>query len=214
MGTVANNGLKMKPHLVREVVDVETKASTLIAKEPVGQLTFTPEYLEIIKKSMVGVNIEGTSATSFAGAQYVSAGKTGTAQVFTVKQNEKYNAATIDERMRDHALFVAFAPADDPKVALAMVVENAGFGAQNAAPIARRVFDFVIMGQYPSQEDIEAVQKGQATRPIGKPRPVASVPWPPKATELALDEPVVAATGAVKAASAATAQKPAASAAR
>jgi penicillin-binding protein 2 len=144
----------------------------------------------------------------------VSAGKTGTAQVFTVKQNEKYNAATIDERMRDHALFVAFAPADDPKVALAMVVENAGFGAQNAAPIARRVFDFVIMGQYPSQEDIEAVQKGQATRPIGKPRPVASVPWPPKATELALDEPVVAATGAVKAASAATAQKPAASAAR
>jgi penicillin-binding protein 2 len=187
MGTVANNGLKMKPHLVREVVDVETKASTLIAKEPVGQLTFTPEYLEIIKKSMVGVNIEGTSATSFAGAQYVSAGKTGTAQVFTVKQNEKYNAATIDERMRDHALFVAFAPADDPKVALAMVVENAGFGAQNAAPIARRVFDFVIMGQYPSQEDIEAVQKGQATRPIGKPRPVASVPWPPKATELVID---------------------------
>jgi penicillin-binding protein 2 len=187
MGTVANNGLKMKPHLVREVVDVETKASTLIAKEPVGQLTFTPEHLEIIKKSMVGVNIEGTSATSFAGAQYVSAGKTGTAQVFTVKQNEKYNAATIDERMRDHALFVAFAPADDPKVALAMVVENAGFGAQNAAPIARRVFDFVIMGQYPSQEDIEAVQKGQATRPIGKPRPVASVPWPPKATELVID---------------------------
>jgi penicillin-binding protein 2 len=232
MGTVANNGLKMKPHLVREVVDVETKASTLIAKEPVGQLTFTPENLEVIRKSMVGVNIEGTSATSFAGAQYVSAGKTGTAQVFTVKQNEKYNAATIDERMRDHALFVAFAPADDPKVALAMVVENAGFGAQNAAPIARRVFDFVIMGQYPSQEDIDAVQKGQATRPIGKPRSVASVPWPPKAAELAVEEPIVAATAAEKAASAAAgkaasattkaapasnaavAQKPAASGAR
>jgi len=110
----------------------------------------------------------------------VSAGKTGTAQVYTVKQNEKYNAANIDERMRDHALFVAFAPADDPKVALAMVVENAGFGAQNAAPIARRVFDFVLTGQYPAQEDIEAVQKGQATRPIGKQRAVASVPWPPK----------------------------------
>jgi penicillin-binding protein 2 len=135
---------------------------------------------------MVGVNIEGTSATSFIGAQYVSAGKTGTAQVFTIKQNEKYNAAAIDERLRDHALFVAFAPADDPKVALAMVVENGGFGAQSAAPIARRVFDFVIMGQYPSQEDIDAVQKGQATRPIGKPRPVASVPWPPKAAELAV----------------------------
>ncbi len=231
MGTVTNNGLKMKPHLVREVVDVETKASTLVAKEPVGQLPLLPENLEVIKKGMIGVNVEGTSATSFVGAQYVSAGKTGTAQVFTVKQNEKYNASTIDERMRDHALFVAFAPADDPKVALAMVVENAGFGAQNAAPIARRVFDFVITGQYPSQEDIEAVQKGQATRPIGKSRPVASVPWPPKAAELAVEELVTAASAAEKAASAAAkaasaagkpasaaapvvAQKPAASGAR
>jgi len=189
-GTVANNGLKMKPHLVREVLDVETKASTPVAKEPVGQLPLTPENLDIIKKGMIGVNIEGTSASSFVGAQYVSAGKTGTAQVYTVKQNEKYNASNIDERMRDHALFVAFAPADDPKVALAMVVENAGFGAQNAAPIARRVFDFVLLGQYPSEEDIEAVQKGQATRPIGKPRAVANVPWPPKAAELASEEPV------------------------
>jgi penicillin-binding protein 2 len=229
-GTLANNGLKMKPHLVREVVDVETKVSTPVAKEPVGQLPLLPENLDVIKKGMIGVNIEGTSASSFIGAQYVSAGKTGTAQVFTVKQNEKYNAANIDERMRDHALFVAFAPADDPKVALAMVVENAGFGAQNAAPIARRVFDFVILGQYPSQEDIEAVQKGQATRPIGKPRPVASVPWPPKAAELAIDEPAAAASAAEKAASAAAkaasasasvsapgpvvAQKPMASAAR
>ena len=203
MGTVANNGLKMKPHLVREVLDVETKASTPVAKEPIGQLSLLAENLEVIKRGMIGVNIEGTSATSFVGAQYVSAGKTGTAQVYTVKQNEKYNAATIDERMRDHALFVAFAPADDPKVALALVVENAGFGAQNAAPIARRVFDFVIMGQYPSQEDIEAVQKGQATRPIGKPRAVANVPWPPKAAELAVEEPIVAASAAERAASAA-----------
>jgi penicillin-binding protein 2 len=224
MGTVANNGLKMKPHLVREVLDVETKASTPVAKEPIGQLPLSPENLEVIKRGMIGVNLEGTSATSFVGAQYVSAGKTGTAQVYTVKQNEKYNAATIDERMRDHALFVAFAPVDDPKVALAMVVENAGFGAQNAAPIARRVFDFVIMGQYPSQEDIDAVQKGQATRPIGKPRAVASVPWPPKAAELALEDPIVAASAAEKSTSAlaksalpaasSTPQKPAASAAR
>jgi penicillin-binding protein 2 len=178
--TIANNGLKMRPHIVREVLDVETKAPTPVAKEPIGQLPLSPENLDVIKRAMIGVNIEGTSATSFVGAQYVSAGKTGTAQVYTVKQNEKYNAATVDERMRDHALFIAFAPADDPKVALAMVVENSGFGAQNAAPIARRVFDFVIMGQYPSEEDIAAVQKGQATRPIGKPRDVANVPWPPK----------------------------------
>jgi penicillin-binding protein 2 len=199
MGTVANNGLKMKPHLVREVLDVETKVATPVAKEPVGQLSFLPENLEIIKRSMIGVNIEGTSATSFAGAPYVSAGKTGTAQVFTVKQNEKYNAATIDERMRDHALFVAYAPADNPKVALAMVVENAGFGAQNAAPIARRVFDFVLAGQYPSQEDIEAVQKGQATRPIGKQRAVSSVPWPPKRADTPEQEAAADAKASAKA---------------
>lgn len=180
--TIANNGLKMRPHIVREVLDVETKASTPVAKEPIGQLPISPENLDVIRRAMIGVNIEGTSASSFVGAQYVSAGKTGTAQVYTVKQNEKYNAATVDERMRDHALFIAFAPADEPKVALAMVVENSGFGAQNAAPIARRVFDFVILGQYPSEEDIAAVQKGQATRPIGKPRDVASLPWPPKTT--------------------------------
>jgi penicillin-binding protein 2 len=178
--TIANNGLKMRPHIVREVLDVETKAPSPVAKEPIGQLPLSPENLDIIKRAMIGVNIEGTSATSFVGAQYVSAGKTGTAQVYTVKQNEKYNAATVDERMRDHALFIAFAPADEPKVALAMVVENSGFGAQNAAPIARRVFDFVILVQYPSEEDIAAVQKGQATHPIGKPRDVANVPWPPK----------------------------------
>jgi penicillin-binding protein 2 len=180
--TVANNGVRNRPHLVREVVDVETRdkqTKGLTVSEPLG---YRLEDLEVIRKAMEGVNLEGTSAASFASAGYTSAGKTGTAQVFTIKQNEKYNAAKIDERLRDHALFIAYAPADDPKVALAMVVENAGFGAQNAAPIARRVFDFLLMGLYPSQEDIEAVQKGLATRPIGKPRPVASVPWPPKAT--------------------------------
>jgi len=181
--TFANHGLKMKPHLVKEVVDIETKKSTPIAKEPIGKIDIPPEHFEVIHKAFIGVNISGTSASSFVGAPYVSAGKTGTAQVFTVKQNEKYNASQIDERLRDHALYIAYAPADDPKVALAMVVENAGFGAMNAAPIARRVFDYVIMGQYPSREDIQAVQKGQATRPIGKPRLVAEIPWPPRDDE-------------------------------
>jgi penicillin-binding protein 2 len=181
MATLANNGTRTKPHLVREVVDVETKVAQAVAKDAVTVLPFQAEHIEIIKKAMVAVNIEGTSASSFAGATYTSAGKTGTAQVFTIKQNEKYNASKIDERLRDHALFIAFAPAEDPKVALAMVVENGGFGAQSAAPIARRVFDYMLMGHYPSLEDIEAVRNGQATRPIGKPRPIASVPWPPKA---------------------------------
>jgi penicillin-binding protein 2 len=180
--TVANNGVRNRPHLVREVVDVETREKQTKGLTVSESLGFKPEDLEVIRKAMVGVNLEGTSAASFASAGYTSAGKTGTAQVFTIKQNEKYNASKIDERLRDHALFIAFAPAENPKVVLAMVVENAGFGAQNAAPIARRVFDFLLMGLYPSPEDIEAVQKGMATRPLGKPRPVASVPWPPKAT--------------------------------
>ena len=181
VATIANNGTRRKPHLVREVVDVETRVAQAVTLDAPTPLSFQAEHIDTVKKAMVGVNIEGTSASSFMGASYTSGGKTGTAQVFTIKQNEKYVASKIDERLRDHALFIAYAPAEDPKIALAMVVENAGFGAQNAAPIARRVFDYMLMGQYPSLEDIEAVRNGQATSPIGKPRPIASVPWPPKA---------------------------------
>jgi penicillin-binding protein 2 len=177
---VANNGIRNRPHLVREVVNIETKEKQVVVKDPPQSLGFKPEDLEVIRKAMVGVNLEGTSAGSFVAAEYTSAGKTGTAQVFTIKQNEKYVAGKVDERLRDHALFIAFAPAEDPKVALAMVVENAGFGAQSAAPMARRVFDYLLLGLYPSQEDLDAVRIGQATRPLGKRRPVASVPWPPK----------------------------------
>ena len=180
LSVIANDGVKMRPHLVKEVVDVDTKERRLVAKEPLGKVSLAQENLDVIKKALIGVNIEGTSATSFVGATYTSAGKTGTAQVYTVKENEKYNSNKIDERMRDHALYMAYAPADEPKVAIALVVENSGFGAQNAAPIARRIFDYVLLGQYPSQEDIEAVQKGQATRPIGKVRDVSKIAWPPK----------------------------------
>ena len=95
-----------------------------------------------------------------------------------IKQGEKYNAKNIDERHRDHALYSAFAPLDEPRVALALVVENAGFGAANAAPIARRVFDYVISGVYPSEADIAATKLGQSTAPIGTPRPIDSVPLP------------------------------------
>ena len=177
---LANNGSRNRPHLVREVVDIETKQKQVVVKDPPQSLGFKPEDLDVIRKAMVGVNLEGTSAGSFVSAEYTSAGKTGTAQVFTIKQNEKYVAGKVDERLRDHALFIAFAPAEDPKVALAMVVENAGFGAQSAAPIARRVFDYILLGLYPSQEDLDAVRIGQATRPVGKRRPASTVPWPPK----------------------------------
>lgn len=181
--TLVNQGRQMRPHLVREVVDVVTKQRTPVAQQPVAQLPLKPEHVQEIQRALVGVNLEGTSATSFQGAPYTSAGKTGTAQVFTVRQNEKYNAAQLDERMRDHALFMAYAPAESPKVVLAMVVENAGFGAQNAAPIARRVFDYVLLGHYPSVEDVAAVQRGQATRPVGAPRVAKDVLLPERMSQ-------------------------------
>ena len=181
VGTLANDGVRMRPHLVKQVLDVVThqplhQTSPVTSGDPIAKAA----NVAVIKRAMVGVNLEGTSAAAFRGAPYTSGGKTGTAQVVQIKQNEKYSAAKLEERMRDHALFIAFAPVEDPKIALAAVVENAGFGAQNAAPIARRVMDYWLLGLYPSVEDIAAVQKAQATAPIGKPRPVAEVSWPPR----------------------------------
>jgi len=180
VATLANDGVKMKPHLVQNVVDVVTHKPVMSAvQQTMGERIAKPENIAIVRKAMVGVNIEGTSATAFKGAGYTSGGKTGTAQVVTIAQDKKYKASEIDERHRDHALFIAYAPAEDPKIAIAMIVENVGFGAQNAAPIARRAMDYYLMGQYPSEEDIAAVRKGQATTPIGKPRSAAEVAWPP-----------------------------------
>ncbi|OIQ66491.1 penicillin-binding protein 2 [mine drainage metagenome] len=108
----------------------------------------------------------------------MSGGKTGTAQAISLGKNEKYSTIKMEERKRDHALYTAFAPADDPKIALAVIVENAGFGTAAAAPIARRVFDYWLLGLYPSEEDLLAVSQGLATAPIGKPRLAAAIAWP------------------------------------
>jgi len=187
--TLANDGVKMKPHLVKEVVDIMTHAPTATTREAVGEVIAKAANIAIIKNALIGVNIEGTSAAAFRGAGYTSGGKTGTAQVIQIKQNEKYVASKTEERFRDHALFTAFAPAEEPRIALAMVVENAGFGSQNAAPIARRIFDYWLLQQYPSEEDIAAVQKAQAPAPIGKVRSLSEVPWPPPALDAAAPRP-------------------------
>jgi penicillin-binding protein 2 len=198
VATLANNGVKMKPHLVKEVVDIITRAPTTTEHESVGEVIANAANIAVVKRAMVGVNIEGTSAASFRGAPYTSGGKTGTAQVVQIKANEKYSASKMEERFRDHALFTAFAPAEDPKIALAIIVENAGFGAKYSAPIARRVIDYWLLNQYPSLEDIEAVKKGMAPAPIGRPRTVAELPWPPGAPAA----PVAAASAPAKTASA------------
>jgi len=142
-------------------------------------LKYKAENIATIHKAVGGVPTEGTSARAFAGAAYKSGGKTGTAQAVSIGQKDKYDARRIEEHLRDHALYMAFAPLETPQVAIAIVVENAGFGAEHAAPIARRIFDYVILGHYPSKEDIVAVQVAKAAAPIGKPRLIQEMPWPP-----------------------------------
>ncbi len=172
---LANNGIKHKPRLVIGTQDSVTREMRPLAAQPPQDLGYKPENVELIRRALVGVTQEGTSARVFAGAGYLSGGKTGTAQAVTIGQKDKYDGKKLEEFQRDHALYMAFAPADNPKIALAVVVENAGFGAAHAAPIARRVFDYVLMGQYPNEEDMLAVQKGLAAAPIGKPRMAADM---------------------------------------
>ena len=166
------------PRLVREVEDFETRQQRRISGAALEPLPWNPEHVAFIHQAMYGVTQEGTSARIFAGAPYKTGGKTGTAQVIAIGKDEKYDAKNVDERHRDHALYTAFAPLDEPRIAIAMVVENAGFGAAAAAPIARRVFDYLLLGKYPSEEDIAATQRGQSTTPIGAQRDAASVPLP------------------------------------
>ena len=167
---LANNGIRHKPRLVMGTQDTMTRELHPLPPDPPVNLGYKPENVAVIRRALVGVTQEGTSTKVFAGAPYLSGGKTGTAQAVTIGQKDKYNGAKLEEHQRDHAVYMAFAPADDPKIALAVIVENAGWGAGVAAPIARRVFDYALLGQYPSEEDMLAVQTGRAGAPIGKPR--------------------------------------------
>ncbi len=201
--TVVNNGVKFRPRLVIGTQDPVSHAVQPVPPEAPQPLGYKPEHIDIVKRAMVGVVQGGTSAQVFAGAAYESGGKTGTAQAVTIGQKEKYNASKLEEHQRDHSLYIAFAPAQDPKIALAMVVENAGFGAVAAAPIARRIFDYWLLGQVPTTDDLEAVRRGQAGRPSGTPRN-AEAAWPPAVTL-----PSAAASAAVKSKAAASKAKPA-----
>ncbi|MBP6019760.1 MAG: penicillin-binding protein 2 [Burkholderiaceae bacterium] len=142
---LANDGAYMKPHLVSLVKNPQTGTAVRTVTEPSYVIPLKPENLDVIRKAMVDVMRSGTARRAFAGASYQAAGKTGTAQVYSLK-GAKYNANTVDERLRDHALFMAYAPVDDPQIAVALIVENAGWGATVAAPVARKVFDYWLTG--------------------------------------------------------------------
>lgn len=205
MAALANDGVKHTPHLVIATQDATTKQNTpATPSEPVN-LGYKPENVAIVRKAMVAVTQQGTSARVFQGAGYLSGGKTGTAQAVTVAQGAKYNAAKLEEHQRDHALYIAFAPAEDPKIAIAAIVENAGFGAASAAPITRRVFDYYLLNQYPSEEDMALTRQGKSANPLGAPRVASEVAWPPPGSAAA-----AAALPATGAASAALASAPAA----
>ena len=202
--TLVNGGYKYKPKLIVATQDAVTRTKQAVASSPPENLGFLPENVEIVKRAMVGVTQEGTSVRSFAGAQYLSGGKTGTAQAVTIGKGEKYNASRLEEHQRDHALYIAFAPAEDPKIALAVVVENAGFGSDSAAPITRRIFDYVLLNQYPSIEDMAALKQGKAGAPIGKPRIASEVPLNLNSKSTATSGVAVSATTAASATVAAT----------
>ena len=189
---LANNGVKHKPHLVLAVEDSVQGQRTPVPREPPVDLGYKPENVAAIRRALVGVTQEGTATRVFSGAAYLSGGKTGTAQAVTIGQKSRYNASKLEEHQRDHAVYMAFAPAEDPKIALALIVENAGWGAEAAAPIARRVFDFWVAGLYPSEADLAQVRSGKGGPPAGKPRLISEVPDLPS-------PPAVGASGALAA---------------
>lgn len=142
--TLANNGVVMKPHLVRDIENPITKDMRATVRGASDKIAVRQQDIDVIKRAMEGVVTNGTAAKVFVGAPYVAAGKTGTAQVYSL-QGANYKGHAIAEHLRDHALFIAFAPADHPTIAVALIVENGGWGAEAAGPIARKVLDYYLV---------------------------------------------------------------------
>ncbi len=148
---LANNGTAVRPHLVTGIQEGSNGVTRPIPVQIMDKVELNQQHIELVKQGMMGVTQPGGTAASIgAGAPYLIAAKTGTAQVVGIKHGEKYNASALDERHRDHALFIAYAPAEDPKIALAVIVENGGHGGSAAGPIARQVMDYYLLGKEPT----------------------------------------------------------------
>ncbi|MEK6685349.1 MAG: penicillin-binding protein 2 [Pseudomonadota bacterium] len=147
---IANDGKAYLPRLVKQIQNSQTGDVEDIPAKLLYTIDLKQKYLEVVKSALVDVTRPGgTAARAAANAAYTFAGKTGTSQVIGIKQGERYNEKSINERHRDHAMFIAYAPAENPKIALAVLVENSGTGGSTAAPIARQVFDYFLLGQLP-----------------------------------------------------------------
>jgi penicillin-binding protein 2 len=161
IANLANNGIVMKPHLVKIIENGVSRERTVTVPKESYRIALKQENIDVIKAAMVGVANEpgGTSYRVFGKSEYISAGKTGTAQVIAIKKNEKYDAKRVSERQRDHSLYTAFAPADNPRIAIAIIVENGGFGAEAAAPIVKKALDYYLLGKRPVDKDKPVLDK-------------------------------------------------------
>ncbi len=160
---IANRGIVYRPHLVNTVQDATSRSLREVLAEPLRRLDFRPDHWAVVQRALVDVNTPGgTGYRAFADAKYMVGGKTGTSQVIQIKQGQRYDASRIDERHRDHALYIAYAPADNPKIALAVLLENAGGGGANAAPLARTVIDFFLLGRPVRPIDADPATAGTA----------------------------------------------------
>lgn len=161
---IANGGTVFKPHLVQHIRESRSGQIVSVAPEVVAALDVKIENLTRIRSAMVDVvRPGGTAAAAGASAAYRFAGKTGTAQVVAIKQGERYSESKVQERHRDHALFIAYAPAENPTIALAILVENGGSGSSTAAPIARAVFDYYLLGKEPKPLGPDAAEDHAAS---------------------------------------------------
>lgn len=148
---IANNGVVYKPQLIRAWRDPSSGQLSNAAPQILRRIPLKPEFLRLVKEAMVEVTLPGgTASAAGANAPYLFAGKTGTAQVVGIRQGEKYDERRVAARHRDHALFIAFAPADNPKIVVAVMVENGGHGGSTAAPVARKVIDYWLLGKLPT----------------------------------------------------------------
>jgi penicillin-binding protein 2 len=155
--TLANDGIAFKPHFVKQIQRTVDKPSEPEPK-PILDMHINPEHMDLVKRAMEAVTRPGgTAAGASAGAPYRMAGKTGTAQVIGMKQGEKYVENKVSEYNRDHAWFISFAPVEKPSIALAVLVENGGHGGATAAPIARKVLDYYLLGKVP--KPLESVEE-------------------------------------------------------
>ena len=173
--SLANNGVVHQPHLVKEVLDFGARKITRINPNPERQIPFKADNFEYVKRAMEKVLKPGGTAHRIGGGlAYTMGGKTGTAQVVQIKQGGRYNAAALREQHRDHAWFISFAPLEKPEIAIAVILENGGWGAY-AAPLAREMTDFYMLHVKPQQFSDGLEPDSAKTETTDKHQPITSI---------------------------------------